>query len=168
MTKNGLRGFAGGLIISSSILAVIYFQDPVQSSQAEAEKIGITDQDIEAYLAENEFVAVDKEEYETLINIKEEEAKAASAESTEENEQDAPSAEEEEKAEDKPVAVTLNITEGMSTGEVCSFLEEANIIEDSDALLDHLLDNELEGLVRMGSYKVDSSMSIEEIAEEIT
>lgn len=170
MTKSGLRGFAGGLILSSSILAIIYFQDPVQGSHTKQGITAVTDQDVEAYLDENNFVTVNQEEYETLVNEKmEAEAQEMAAQSTDENAQAASTdAGQEINKEDRLVVATLEITKGMSTGEVCNFLEEANIIKDSDELLNYLLNNGLEGLVRMGTYKVDSSMSIETIAAEIT
>lgn len=152
MASKDLRGFSAGIIISTGILAGVYYMGGSEKSSA------VTEEAVNQYLSEKGELAISKDEYSTLVNAgKAAEPKKKEAEKT------AP-----EKEEEKAVEMTLTITQGMSTGEVCDLLEQGKIIKDSGEFLKYLRSNNLEGAVRAESHKVNSKMSFDELAKEIT
>lgn len=152
MASKNLRGFSAGIIISTGILAGVYYTADTEN------RTELTDTAVEQYLSEKGELAISKEEYTSLT-----EAESAAAAPAKE-EADA----EPEKEEEKVFQMTLTITQGMSTGEVCDLLQKGNIIKDSKEFLKYLRSNNLEGAVRAESHQVNSSMNFEELAKEIT
>jgi hypothetical protein len=153
MTSKNLRGFSAGIILSTGILAGFYYTADDADKTSE-----LTEESVAQYLSEKGELAISKEEY---TSLKDTETVAA------------PVAKEEPKAvppkeEDKVYQMTLTITQGMSTGEVCDLLQKENIIKNSDEFLKYLRTNNLEGAVRAESHQVNSKMSFDEIAKEIT
>jgi len=154
MTSKNLRGFSAGIILSTGILAGIYY-----TADTNTESV-LTDESVSQYLSEKGELAISKEEYNTLKT----QTAAAPATATEKPKTEPVK----EKEEVKVFQMTLTITQGMSTGEVCDLLKKGNIIKDSGEFLKFLRSNNLEGAVRAESHQVNSKMSFEEIAEEIT
>lgn len=152
MASKNLRGFSAGIIISTGILAGVYYTADTEN------RTELTDTAVEQYLSEKGELAISKEEYTSLT-----EAESAAAAPAKE-EADA----EPEKEEEKVFQMTLTITQGMSTGEVCDLLQKGNIIKDSKEFLKYLRSNNLEGAVRAESHQVNSSMNFDELAKEIT
>ncbi|MCM3730699.1 hypothetical protein M3196_03335 [Fictibacillus nanhaiensis] len=152
MTSKNLRGFSAGIIISTGILAGVYYTADTEQSTV------LTDESVEQYLSEKGELAISKEEYTSLT-----EAESAAAAPAKEEAKAEP-----EKEEEKVFQMTLTITQGMSTGEVCDLLQKGNIIKDSGEFLKYLRSNNLEGAVRAESHQVNSNMSFDEIAKEIT
>jgi hypothetical protein len=152
MTSKNLRGFSAGIIISTGILAGVYYTANTEQSTV------LTDESVEQYLSEKGELAISKEEYTSLT-----EAESAAAAPAKEETKAEP-----EKEEEKVFQMTLTITQGMSTGEVCDLLQKGNIIKDSGEFLKYLRSNNLEGAVRAESHQVNSNMSFDEIAKEIT
>ncbi|WP_137788882.1 endolytic transglycosylase MltG [Bacillus sp. E(2018)] len=152
MTSKNLRGFSAGIILSTGILAGFYYT-------ADADKTSeLTEESVAQYLSEKGELAISKEEY---TSLKDSETVAAPVEK--EEPKTAPP-----KEEEKVYQMTLTITQGMSTGEVCDLLQKENIIKNSDEFLKYLRTNNLEGAVRAESHQVNSKMSFDEIAKEIT
>lgn len=154
MTSKNLRGFSAGIILSTGILAGIYY-----TADTDTESV-LTDESVSQYLSEKGELAISKEEYNTLKT----QTAAVPATATEKPKTEPVK----EKEEEKVFQMTLTITQGMSTGEVCDLLKKGNIIKDSGEFLKFLRSNNLEGAVRAESHQVNSKMSFEEIAEEIT
>lgn len=152
MASKNLRGFSAGIIISTGILAGVYYTADTEN------RTELTDTAVEQYLSEKGELAISKEEYTSLTEA--ENAAAAPAK----EEADA----EPKKEEDKVFQMTLTITQGMSTGEVCDLLQKGNIIKDSNEFLKYLRSNNLEGAVRAESHQVNSNMNFDELAKEIT
>lgn len=152
MTSKNLRGFSAGIIISTVILAGVYYTADSES------RTELTDASVEQYLSENGELAISKEEYTSLTETE----SAAAAPAKEEAKA------EPEKEEEKVFQMTLTITQGMSTGEVCDLLQKGNIIKDSKEFLKYLRSNNLEGAVRAESHQVNSNMNFDELAKEIT
>lgn len=160
MTKNGLRGFAGGLIVATIVLSFVYFQSD-KSVDAE-----ITKSDVETFANEHNLIILTEEEYNnhaTEQNKHEEKSKDTKPEEekAEEDKQEKP--EEEEKIE-----ATLEITPGMSTAGAADKLQELKIIKNKKDFTDYIKKHKLEGSVKSGSYKLNSEMTIKEIATIVT
>jgi predicted transcriptional regulator len=152
MTSKNLRGFSAGIIISTGILAGVYYTADKEN------RTELTETAVEQYLSEKGELAISKEEYTSLT-----EAESAAAAPAKEEAEAEP-----EKEEEKVFQMTLTITQGMSTGEVCDLLQKGNIIRDSKEFLKYLRSNNLEGAVRAESHQVNSSMNFDELAKEIT
>lgn len=152
MTSKNLRGFSAGIIISTGILAGVYYTADTEN------RTELTDTAVEEYLSEKGELAISKDEYTSLT-----EAESAAAAPAKEEAKTEP-----DKEEEKVYQMTLTITQGMSTGEVCDLLQKGNIIKDSKEFLKYLRSNNLEGAVRAESHQVNSNMNFDELAKEIT
>jgi len=64
--------------------------------------------------------------------------------------------------------VTLTITEGMVLENIATELSNSGIIKDRNAFVNYFLDNELDRGIQLGSYKINSNMSFQDIASLIT
>ncbi|MGA4719409.1 MULTISPECIES: endolytic transglycosylase MltG [Fictibacillus] len=153
MTSKNLRGFSAGIILSTGILAGFYYTADDADKTSE-----LTEESVAQYLSEKGELAISKEEYTSLKDTE-----TAAAPVAKEEPKTVPP-----KEEDKVYQMTLTITQGMSTGEVCDLLQKENIIKNSDEFLKYLRTNNLEGAVRAESHQVNSKMSFDEIAKEIT
>jgi hypothetical protein len=149
MTSKNLRGFSAGIIISTGILAGVYYTN---SSNNDSK---LTDEAVEQYLSEKGELAISEDEYTSL--------KAANSAPAAAVKKTAPV-----KDEEKVTEMNLTITQGMSTGEVCNLLQKGKIIKDSKEFLKYLRSHNLEGLVRAETHQVNSKMTFDEIAKEIT
>ncbi|ANC77871.1 hypothetical protein ABE65_014110 [Fictibacillus phosphorivorans] len=154
MTSKNLRGFSAGIILSTGILAGFYYTADDADKTSE-----LTEESVAQYLSEKGELAISKEEY---TSLKDTDHTVAAPVAIEEPKAVPP------KEEEKVYQMTLTITQGMSTGEVCDLLQKENIIKNSDEFLKYLRSNNLEGAVRAESHQVNSKMSFDEIAKEIT
>ncbi|SDM81801.1 hypothetical protein SAMN04488137_2065 [Fictibacillus solisalsi] len=158
MTNTTLRGFAAGMIISSGLIAGVYYSQTPPEKEVKAE---LNDSTVNTYLHSKNMTAITTEE---LQRLKENRVAAAA----EPQGQEKPDEGKQEKEKPKVYQATLHVTRGMSTGEVCNFLENENIIKDSKSFLKYLRKNKLEGQVRFGTFKVNSSMDFKKLADAIT
>ncbi|MFG6494177.1 hypothetical protein P8610_02375 [Fictibacillus sp. UD] len=154
MTSKNLRGFSAGIILSTGILAGFYYTADTDTNSV------LTDETVSQYLSEKGEIAISKDEFTALKETQ----TAVAAPAAKEEPKAAPVKEEEEKV----FQMTLTITQGMTTGEVCDQLQKGNIIKDSKEFLKYLRSNNLEGAVRAESHQVNSKMNFDEIAKEIT
>lgn len=182
MTKQGLRGFAGGLIVATLLLSYVYFYHSDKSATRT-----ITKADIETYAEKNDLVFITKEEYNHLT--KQNDAKSKPEKPKEEEEKDKAKdkakdknqtqtaenkANEEEKKkenqqkQEKPITVQLEIKPGMSTSEVGEELQRLKLISNKSEFTNYIKKQKLESSVKAGSYKLNSDMTVEEIAAVLT
>ncbi|WNF37759.1 hypothetical protein RJD24_04700 [Bacillaceae bacterium IKA-2] len=154
MTKKMLQGLATGIFFTTSILSfAFYFTDYFQIGN---EVATFSEQDLQAYLDENDLVTVNQTEYE-LLHKKVEKIDTETAES-ETNNQDA-----EEEIEEKEITIIIKV--GMSSGAVGLLLEEKGLIDDNQQFAEYLLNNELETKIKAGEYQLSTEMTIKEIVE---
>src|SRR5690606_28715558 len=124
MTKQGLRGFAGGLIVATLLLSYVYFYHSDKSSTPK-----ITAADIENYAEKNDLVFISKEEYNNLTKQKDSAAKPTKQKAQEKTKDKRQPAEsktknEEHQLQERPVAAQLVIKPGMSTSDVAEALQK--------------------------------------------
>ncbi|MFC7370378.1 hypothetical protein ACFQPF_01660 [Fictibacillus iocasae] len=153
MSNKALRAFSAGLILSTGIFAVSYYYIAPHSSEH-----AITQDQVDSYLAEKEQTAISNDEYATLKAVS---VKPAASKPT------APAPRKKEPAQEVQ-HMTLVVSQGMSTGEVCDELQRGKIIKSSKEFLKYLRSTNREGAVRFGAYKVNSKMTAEEVAKIIT
>lgn len=167
MSKKELRGIAIGILVATSLLAYFfYFTDSA--------KRDVTEEDVKAYLAANDKVAVSSKEYESLLDAKraaltnepatpQPEANKPPAEPAPEKEPAQP----EQPEEEQVYSTVLTVSEGTSIYDVAERLESEKIIADRKELIDYLQNNGLEKYLQLGTYELNSKMTIEEVAKTI-
>ncbi|GED17081.1 endolytic transglycosylase MltG [Aneurinibacillus migulanus] len=145
ITKQGLRGFAAGILFSVAVLSLAYYNElPNQAAPAQAESTQKADPASEPI----------KE-----IKI----PQGAPANAGQQSQANPPV-----QPEKKRYMYNLVIEKGMSPEEVAKKLQEAHIISDQRLLVKYLNDFSLMGSVRYGTYDLNSDMQIPEIAKIIT
>ncbi|MBU8905716.1 endolytic transglycosylase MltG [Desertibacillus haloalkaliphilus] len=159
MTQKGIRGFATGLFVATSIMTFFYFYE--SNSQAEYEyeneELEITNADIEQYLQQQDLVVLPANEHDELLQAIEE---FQQGDHTREDEPD---------SERIFIYQTyLTIERGMSSSEVANELEKANIINDQHEFQNYLHEHNLTQSINIGEYQLNSEMSFEEIATIIS
>lgn len=159
MTKNELRGFAGGLILATLILSYVYFFHT--DNQEAAAPVEISETDVNDYALENNLVILTEEEYQQLNG----EANAAE-EQKESNQEEASN--DEEKEVEEIINANLEITPGMSTQEVAQKLQELNLISNHSEFTNYIREQDLESAVKAGTFNLNSEMTIEEIVKIVT
>ncbi|MBD8069148.1 hypothetical protein [Bacillus sp. PS06] len=163
MSKNGLRAFASGMILATSILSAFYFfeEDKVVSSE-------VSDQDVEEYINKRgDLILIDQTEYESLLQLRE------TVESQQPQEEKVQEEVEEETQAQEPTDLvitkyTLEIQSGMTSLEIARQLENVEIIEDATKLNEYILEQNLAEKIQIGSYQLTSDMTNQEIAALIT
>ncbi|KQL34236.1 endolytic transglycosylase MltG [Psychrobacillus sp. FJAT-21963] len=63
---------------------------------------------------------------------------------------------------------TLIVQAGMNSKEISTLLEEAGIVQNKQDFEDYLVSQDLAGRIQIGEYKLDSSMTLKQIAEKLT
>lgn len=164
MTKQGLRGFAGGLIVATLLLSYVYFFHSDQTSTPT-----ITEADIESYAEKNSLVILSKDEYNNLTKQKDTAAKTAKEEENKNDNKQAKNNEDKNKEkQEKPIAVNFEIKPGMSTAAVGEELQKLKLISNKSEFTNYIKKHKLESSVKAGSYKLNSDMTVEEIAAILT
>lgn len=162
MTNHTLRGLGTGIILSTGLLATVYFTQTPDQKEAE-----LNDNTVNTYLHSKNMTAISTAELQSLKERTTTATATAPAASTAAPKPSKAEPKKEEPAE-KVYRATVKVSQGMSTGEVCDFLEEKKIIKDSKGFLKYLRSKNLEGEVRAGTYKVNSKMDFKKLAGAIT
>lgn len=160
MTAKKLRLFAACLLTIVAILFSLDYFELTKQTNAENEmgipQIELSSEEMMENLKKQGFVILEEEEYDILLKAKEEAAKETGKVFQEET-------------TDKPVRFSyLIIKPGMTSSDVSSLLEQANIIENKDEFNEFLKEKKLTRSIRTGEFLLNSGMTFEEIAEEIS
>ena len=73
-----------------------------------------------------------------------------------------------EKSDNSYTEATINVTRGMGSPEVARLLQEAGIIEDADDFDSYLVKKGISNKIQINTYKFNSDMTYEEIANGLT
>lgn len=152
MNKRSVRAFSVGILFAALLLFISGFGKETDISVKKAKEV----------LTNEGFVVVSKAEYDKLSAPQTKEVPAKDEEQKEETK--APEKEEEVKV----VHFALEITSGMSTGEISTKLKQANIINNEEDFEQFLIDNGYHTKVQVGTFELNSQMNHEEIAKTIT
>lgn len=160
MTKNGLRGFAGGLIVATFILSYVYYFQ-VDKTDANENGQNITKEDVENYALENNLIILTEEEFNQTNDANETDTEPANKDENEKKE--------EPKEEQKQVVnVNFEITPGMSSEAVGSKLQDLKVISNKNDFTNYIKNQKLEASVKAGTFKLNSEMTVEEIVAILT
>ncbi|ANB61107.1 endolytic transglycosylase MltG [Anoxybacteroides amylolyticum] len=143
--KKEIRTFALGMLLSTSILGVVYYQYDKQQP--------LTQSQVEAYLKKHHEIALSNAQYHAL----QEKANKANKQAK----------------QGTPNITTVHIyhlviEKGDVPAKFAKKLETAKIIADADTLTSYLETHQLTRAIRPGTYEIRSDMSYEQIAAILT
>lgn len=157
MSKKLLQGIAAGIFLSTTIFSYQFYfnnQSITQNSQFEHE--------LTNYLEEHNLIALDKDEYEELLSDLEKNIQVSTTEDLIVEEDLAG------EVTDEIKEIVFIIEIGMSTGEIGLMLEQEGLIKDRKHFEEFIIKNGLETKVKAGTYNLSTSMSLEQIVEELS
>lgn len=160
MTKNGMQGFAAGVLFSCAVIAFFYYFVFDYSGQNKSSKEKpLTAASVTQYLSSHHRVAVSEDDYQKWQN----DLQAKSANANQKN-----TSQKNNKKEKAVNQIVLHIASGMSTKDIADQLIDNHIIKDKNAFYKYFSSHNLEQYVQLGKFKLNSDMSIPEIAKVIT
>lgn len=183
MANNSLRSFASGMVIATSILTAIYYLQPqVEREQKIIVKETLTDDKVQQYLNEKGYLSISKQEYDDLLAIKtkskENETKvvpgqkvpktAANQNNNTATKPQNPQTTIPNNSGQPQKSYTLTVKPGMDSIQIVTLLEKAGIIDDGRKFDQFLTKKDWTGSIQIGTYKLNNSMSFEEIGKIIT
>ena len=155
MRINLLSSFAAGILISTSISAIVYFSDDSINQKVSAktsEKVQLNETEMKDKLVAKGYVVQTKDELEKTLQA------AKSSETTPAD------------SEEKNKAVTqvvVNVADGMTSIDVGNVLVQAQLIPDAFAFTQDIESKGLQNALRPGSFVVNSGMSYDQIIATI-
>jgi|SRR5690606_10654115 len=162
MNNIKLRFFGSGMLLVAVVL-FIYVQFFDKTDQEEVknalEKDGFT------VVATDEFQGL-KDKVKQLEQEKEQ--LIAEQQKTEDKQQSESEEQTKEEEPEQPEKVVVKIESGMSLADIADRLKEHQIIEDTKAFKDFMIEKEYERYVQIGDFEFTKGMSLEEIADVIT
>lgn len=147
MNKGVIRAFAFGMLLSTSIISAVYYN----------ESLTLTKSQVDTYLKKNKLITLSKNEYQTLKEAAEKAAKTSHPSTV--------------AAPPKPKTIHvyhLVVKKGDVPAKFAKELEEANVIADAKVLTNYLETHNLTRAIRPGTYEIRSDMKYEEIAHILT
>lgn len=164
--KQPVRAFSFGLFTAGVILLVIVlFFDKSQETPKLSQKEMI------ASLEENGMQVLTDEEY-ISFSVKEDSGNKDEQKSeTQEKEQPKESVDQENKDNQEKEEVktfTLNVEPGLASSSISDILEENGIIDSASKFNQYLEENDYSQYVQLGTFKVTSDMTFNQLAETIT
>jgi hypothetical protein len=173
VTKNGIRGFAAGILLSCAVFAFFYYLIFNHGEQAATKQVvkqtPLTEATVNQYLASSHRKAIDLDAY----NQWQSDTQKATEKAGSEQKSDSDNSKKESSSDsdkNKKTTYKLHIKSGMTPGDISQELVAAKILKadkrnDFDA---YLKKNKLEKYVQLGSFTVSSDMSIAKLAQVIT
>ncbi|MBU9712262.1 hypothetical protein [Evansella tamaricis] len=181
--KHNFRGAAIGIFLTTSIFALnYYFGGSNSTSSAENLEITSIEQAI-SFLEDESFVVLEQRDFQKLTRDLEEledqislltldlETDIETQQEVDLEEDDTTESAEEDDVEESPVQTyqtVLKIESGMNSHDIAAQLVNGNILEEGRPLIDYIVDNEVDRIIRMGEYNITSEMTIPEIVTIIT
>lgn len=160
MNKRSTRAFALGILVSVSLIGVVYFS--INEKTAE-----INTKEAKAVLANDGYIVLTKDKYNQMEKtITEATEQAKKTNPPQQKAKTEVSVENEEK--EINTALKLKILRGLVPRDIALMLEKEKIIDDADQFELYLEDNGLSKKIQLGTYELKSGMSYEEIAKIIT
>lgn len=155
MNKRTVRAFSLGILLTVLLIGF----------RGENGQTALSLTDAKEKLADEGFISITKEEYESLVS-----------QATKETGETSPDEKEDEtKQEEKPVKeeavdkdFLLEIKSGMNTEEISVLLEQEEMIDDATAFEQYLIEHEYHTKVQIGTFELNSKMTYEEISKIIT
>ena len=167
MNKRSVRSFAFGLILAVTLIGSVYY------GQKDSGPSSMEIEEATSFLANKGYMILKKSEYNALKGqalIQEEETKPKSETNQEKTETKVdtktnPSAPE---TKDSIINFQLEVVSGMTSSEISAKLAENKIVDDEEDFAEHLIKNDYQTDIQVGSYSLTNKMSYDQIAKMIT
>lgn len=183
--KQSIRFFAIGLLAASVIFFGFYYFLPGAKTSIEDVPLEDMVSEIESQgyrvITENEFISFtlnkeDKPETEEKDESnkkddskKKDSSKKKSDDSTDKKKKDKDKKKKKkDKDDDKVIKAKFTTEDGVVTQDIADILKDEKIIDDRQKFLDFLDDNDYSPYIQIGTFEVNSDMTMKEIAEIIT
>ncbi|MTT33176.1 hypothetical protein GMB86_14350 [Terrilactibacillus sp. BCM23-1] len=165
MTKNGMRGFSAGILVSCAVFSFFYYfifgDHDATPKKSETTNSKITEEAVSNYLTKNNQIAVSQEDFNKWQKDLQAQKQEKTKSNSHNNSKDNPPKKDVHK-------LTLNITSGMVPGEIAEKLHDAKIIKSTEEFNKYFHTNNRENFIQLGEFNVNSEMSIPKIAQVIT
>lgn len=151
--KQVIQGFATALLLAGACMLALYFTDTPKTEEtatasAAVETVTPSEDDMKKELEENDYHVLSNQDYEELKNAQNKTP--------------------EKPKKEEPKTFTLKLETGMTSDDVATKLEEADIIEDASAFRTYLDVTEASEALQVGTYHVSSDMKYEDISKLMT
>ncbi len=172
MANNSLKSFASGMIIATSIFTAVYYFQPINKQEQKiVENDTLTNDEVQAYLKNNGYISIPEETYDELV-AKSKEYEAIKNQSQKASEPKPPEQKETvpnpQSPEVEKKTFTLTVKSGMDSIQIANLLENAGIVDSGKKFEQFLTEKDWTRSIQVGTYKLNSSMSYEEIGKIIT
>ncbi|WP_404453020.1 endolytic transglycosylase MltG [Virgibacillus necropolis] len=164
--KQPVRAFSIGLFAAGIILlGIVLFFDKPQDKTMDSSQ-----QEMIASLEEDGLHVLNEEEYISLSVKDEPESKKEEKTKTDTKDEAQPDEAEEkkEKQENEVKTFTLKIEPGLASSSISTILEENGIIDSASEFNQYLEENDYSQYVQIGTFKLTTDMTVNEVAETIT
>ncbi|WP_071460133.1 hypothetical protein [Bacillus massilinigeriensis] len=174
MNKQTARMFALGILFTLLIVwPAQYFTQPAEEERTKptvADAKQLLKKEGYSVLSQSQLAELESKTAEKQPTPSKKQPKGKDADQKEKAEKEQAAQLEKEKAakENEVKKFTLNITKGMSPGEISSLLKENKIIKDSGEFEKYLIDNDFHTDIQIGRYTLDSKMDFNKISKVIT
>lgn len=176
--KITVRAFSLGLLTASLILFIIYLVTD-ESTQA-VEELSV--EELTEALEEKGYRTITEDEfisYSVYLDEKQQEDKEADGKkdqkstkeekSKEKDQEDAVEEEEEQEEEnEEPKTISFKVEPGFVSQDIGEILKDEDIIDDASEFVRYMEDNGYSSYIQIGTFKVNSDMTLKEIAETLT
>ncbi len=173
MANNSLRSFASGMIIATSIFTTVYYFQTSFNKQEQkiVENDTVTDEEVQAYLHNNGYISIQEQTYDELV-AKSKEYEAIKQQTQKPPEPMPPQQKElipnPQPPEIEKKTYTLTVKSGMDSIQIANLLEDFGIVDSGKKFEQFLTKNDWTRSIQVGTYKLSSSMTYEEIGKTIT
>ncbi|HWO98016.1 MAG TPA: endolytic transglycosylase MltG [Bacillus sp. (in: firmicutes)] len=148
--SSSLRAFSMGMFAAASILWGVSTYDGQRTTSSSSDS-PLTEEKVNEYLTEKDYMAISTKEYEELINKTKKMQQQTHAPLSSASQ-----------------AATIRIQQGAASMEVAHSLEEQGIVKSASEFQQYLTDTQLTDKLRVGTYQVTANMSFTEIARILT
>ncbi|MDA1474836.1 endolytic transglycosylase MltG [Bacillus changyiensis] len=177
MNRQSVQAFAGGMILATGVLAgAFYLTGNGNAESKDAEKV--SESNVKTYLKNNEQIAVEKNEYQELLQYKEtalKQGKVAQKDNNkaEDKNKDKDKNKDNDKKEDKDkkkkdTKYKLEIKSGMSLSEVADTLAKEKVVSSADKFEKYAKKSGYESKLRAGKYELKRGESFKKIVETLS
>ena len=169
MANNSLLSFASGMIIATSIFTAVYYIQPSKEDEkAIVEEHITTDREVQQYLNNKGYISIPKQTYDELMALQAESKKPAQKEKEIEAKPKVPETAPPKKVVTEKKSYTLTVKPGMDSIQIAKLLENAGIVDSRKEFDQFLTKKNWTASIQVGAYKLDDSMTYEEIGKIIT
>jgi len=146
--SSSLRAFSMGIFVTTATLWGVHTYDG--QKEAPPSEPSLTEESVQEYLKEKDYMAISKREYMELIN-----------KTKEKNQQQTPEP-------SSSQITTIQIHQGTRAVEVATLLEQQGVIKSASEFQQYLAKARLTDKLRVGTYQITPNMSFTEIANILT